>query len=244
MKLLQLIESILLEDYQIDKLKEKYVGEPTEGENYKRLSEEEFQEILNVTTGKFNLTAWLTVRVANNLIHTTDIYKFKEYFGIFEKHKNKFEIKDLNQYKTKEQINGFIQKCIQIREKNVQLSAGIDKESSENYVTPKEIEKLESVGIEFLGMSEGYQVFEIPNEVKDDENVWKVYRDILGRCAGRDQGASIDICTIAGFSHFQHYMTQDGGSYFLMFNMGDPQSPYQIHFESNQFMDKNDNPQL
>jgi hypothetical protein len=244
MKLLNLVENLILEEYQIEKLKEKYVGEPVEGEKYKRLSEKEFQDILGVTSGKFNLTAWLTIRVANDLIHTTDIYKFKEYFQIFEKNKNKFEIKDLNQYKTKEEINNFIQKCIEIRERNVQLTVGVDKESAENYATPKEIEKLESVGIQYMGMSDGYQVFEIPNEVKDNKETWKVYRDILGRCAGREQGATVDICTIGGFEHFQYYMKKYGGSYFLLFNMGDPQSPYQIHFESNQFMDRKDNQQL
>lgn len=240
MKLLKLIESILIEN-QMDNLKQKYLGEPVEGETHRKLSDDEFKEILDVTNGKFNLTTWLTTRVANDLIHTTDIYKFKEYFEIFEKNKNKFDIKDINHYKTKEEIKNFINQCIKIREKNVELSGGIDDESKEKYVTPKEIEKLESVGIRYMGMCDGYQIFEIPNKVKDNESTWKVYRDILGRCAGRDTGAKIDICTIQGFNHFQYYMTQHGGSYFLMFNMGDPQSPYQLHFESNQFMDRQDN---
>lgn len=239
MKLLNLFENLILEEYQIDKLKEKYVGEPVESENYNRLSEEQFEEIMNVSGGKFNLVAWLTVRVANNLIDATDIYKFKEYFTIFEKNKNKFPIKDINQYKSKEEINNFIQTCIQIREKNVTLTTGIEKESEKNYVSPKEIEKLESVGIKYLGMSDGYQVFEVPNEVKDSEETWKTYRDILGRCAGREEGAKIDICTMAGINNFKHYLTRYGGSYFVIFNMGDPKSPYQIHFESKQYMDRN-----
>ena len=112
-------------------------------------------------------------------------------------------------------------------------------------MNPKDIQKLESVGIHYLGMSDGYQVFEIPNELKNNENSWKVYRDILGKCAGRDSGAKVEICTIADFKHFKYYLTDyPNSSYFLIFNLGDPLSPYQIHFESNQFMDKNDKAQM
>ena len=245
MKLLDIVESVLLEQHQIDKLKEKYLGNPIQGEKHKRLTEKEFKDILDSSSGNFNLTSWLTVRVANHLIHNTDIYKFREYFQIFEKNKSKFQIRDINQYKTKEEIQEFIRKCIEIREKHVNLTTGVEKGNEEKYVTPKDIQKLENVGINYLGMCDGYQVFEIPNELKDNEDAWKIYRDILGRCAGRDKGAKIEICTIANFSNFQDYLTDHpGSSYFLMFNLGDPLSPYQIHFESNQFMDKNDTEQM
>lgn len=240
MKLVHLLRNIILEDYQIEKLKEKFVGEPISVGKYKKISDEDFMKITEVCGGKFNYIAWLTIKVAYNVIDKTDIYKFKEYFEIFERHKSRFPIRNIHNYKTKEDVTQFIQMCIKIREKNVELTSNIDKESEKNYVSPNEIQKLESVGIKFLGMSEGYQVFEIPNEVKNSKDAWKAYKDILGRCSGRDRGAKIDLCTVADFDYFRSIMHEHGGSYFLIFNLGDPRSPYQIHFESKQFMDKND----
>ena len=79
-------------------------------------------------------------------------------------------------------------------------------------------------------------------ECAGNEEAHKVYKNILGRCKGREEGASIDICTMANFDHFNDYLNNDpGSSYFVMYNLSDPQSPYQFHYESNQFMDKNDN---
>lgn len=245
MKIFELLESILIEEHLIDKLKEKYLGEPIEGEKHKRLTNDEFNEVLDATNNKFTLTAWLTIKVADNIIHKTDIYKFKDYFKIFEKNKNKFDLKDINQYRTKEQIEEFIEKCIEIREKNILHTKGIEMEDKDKYVSTNDIQKLENAGLHYLGISDGYQIFETPNELKDNENAWKVYRNILGKCAGRDEGAKIDICTIAGFGHFKHYLTRHpGSSYFTMFNLRDPLSPYQIHFESNQFKDKNNKDQI
>jgi hypothetical protein len=46
---------------------------------------------------------------------------------------------------------------------------------------------------------------------------------------------------MAGFPSFQMYLNVfPGSSYYVFYNMGDPKSPYQIHLESNQYMDKND----
>lgn len=239
MKLLELVENLILESHSLELLKQKYVGED------KPISEEVFKKIEEVCLNKFNLIAWLTVKVANNIILSEDVYKYKEYFGIFERNKNKFPIKDIHQYKTKDDVQNFINKVIEIREKNVERSSGVESENKENYVSSGEMDKLESVGIKFLGMSDGYQVFEIPNELKDDEGAWKVYKDVLGRCSGREQGAKIDICTMANVGHFKNGLKNyPGSSYFVIFNLSDPKSPYQIHFESNQFMDKNDSPLL
>jgi len=235
MKILELVQNLLSEEFHIDKLKEKFV-------NSGKISDNLFNEIINVSKNKIAYITWLTINVVKKLILDEDVYKFKEYFEIFEKHKQKFIIKDIAQYKTSQDINEFIIKCIEIREKNLRFD-NIPKESSDNYVSNSGIEKLESVGIKYLGMSDGYQVFEIPNEVKNNENTWKYYRDILGRCSGRKSGESIDICTIASYSAFKKYLNDhSGSSYFIIFNMGDPKSPYQFHFESRQFMDKNDQP--
>lgn len=219
---------------QIQQLKDKYVGED------KPMSEEDFTKIQDVAGGKFYILAWLAKRVGIKMIKPEDIYKYKEYFEIFEKNKTKFTHKDINLYKTQEDLNLFLDEVFKIREGNIIFD---ETQGKDNFVTQNEIEKLQSTnGIKYLGIFDNenfkYQVFEVFGV---DKETWKIYRDILGRCKGRSKGASIDICTIGDYSHFKNYLKSDkGSSYFLLYNLDDPRSPYQLHYESDQFMDKND----
>ena len=234
MKIIPLIEEIVINENILFKLKEKYVGD---GE--KQISPNVFKEIENVTNNKFTYLQWLVIRVANHLIKDEDIYKFKEYFDIFEKNKSKFSSNDIHKYKTQDEINTFVETAIKVREKNIKFDD--IKDEKDKYVTPNEIEKLESVGIIYLGMNDGYQVFQVPASLKGNQKAYETYKTILGRCAGREQGAKIDICTIGSFNYFNNYFSEHpGSSYFVLFNLSDPLSPYQVHFESNQFKDKND----
>lgn len=235
---------LLLEDLdlQIQQLKDKYVGEG------KSMSDEDFAKIQNVTGNKFYLLAWLTKRVGNKMIKSEDIYKYKEYFDIFEKNKKKFTHKDINLYKTSEDLKKFLDEVINVREGDIVFD---EIQGKDNYVSQNEIEKLESTGgMKYLGMFEDetakknfkYQVFQIYGV---DKNTWKTYRDILGKCKGREKGAKIEICTIADFEYFKDYLKDPkGSSYFLLYNLDDPKSPYQLHYESGQFLDKNDNPNI
>ena len=95
--------------------------------------------------------------------------------------------------------------------------------------------KLKDVGINLIGLVAGYQIFKVSSM---DKQTWEVYRTILGKCK---EGASIHICTIAGYSHFKNYLEKHpGSSYYVIFNQNDPLSPYQFHYESNQFKDRKD----
>jgi hypothetical protein len=130
---------------------------------------------------------------------------------------------------------------VEIREKDVTSDIKTDEFNKDNYVSVGDIQKLSEVGIKYYGMADGYQVFEVPNEAKDNPEAKKRYREILGRCAGRDKGAKISICTMSSGNYFENYLTNyPDSSYFVMFNLGDKNSPYQFHYESGQFMDKND----
>jgi antitoxin component YwqK of YwqJK toxin-antitoxin module len=237
------IRRILLEDLalQIQQLKDKYVGEG------KPLKDEEFQKIQDLSHGKFYILAWLTKKIGTNLLKSEDLYKWKEYIDIFEKNKKKFKFQDLNLYKTLEDLQDFIETVIQIKEGDVKYE---DIPQSSAFLSKNEIEKLTSTGgNKYLGFwkpeqglkkggLDGYQVFEISEPTKEN---WKIYRDLLGRCRGRDKGATIEICTIAHFYHFKDYLKSDKGSkYIVLFNLNDPLSPYQLHVESQQFMNKND----
>ena len=108
MELRSLIWKLLKE--QVDQntivLKNKYVGEG------KPISEEEFDKLVEVTGNKFYLLSWLTKKVGTGIIKPEDIYKYKEYFDLYEKNKNKFQHKDIHLYKTAEDVKNFLQEII------------------------------------------------------------------------------------------------------------------------------------
>ena len=224
----------------LQQLKDKYVGDG------KTISEKDFQKIEEAADNKWYLIQWLTKRVVTNLIKTEDIYKWKDYFKIYEKNKNKFQHKDINLYKTAEDLSSLIENIIQVREGDIKYE---DIKTKDNFVSQKDIEKMEEGGgIKYLGIwkpekikelnKDGYQVFDVFKVSKDN---WKLYRDMLGRCKGRDKGAKIDICTIGDYTYFRNYLKDYRDShYFVLFNLNDPLSPYQLHIESDQFMNKND----
>ena len=236
MELRSLIWKLLKEqlDQNTINLKNKYVGEG------KPVSEEDFKKLIEVTGNKFYLLSWLTKKVGMGIIKAEDIYKYKEYFDIFEKNKRKFEHNDIHLYKTAEDVKKFLREVINIREGDIVFD---EIQGKDNFVTQNSIEKLEnSGGVKYLGLFDNqnykYQVFQVSGV---DRETWKLYRDILGRCKGRSRGARIDICTIADYGYFKRYLNDPkGSSYFLLYNLDDPKSPYQLHFESGQFVDKND----
>lgn len=243
MILTELIRKVLLENINpiLQQLKDKYVGEN------KLFSESEFKKLEEVTGNKWYLTAWLTKKVATNLIKKEDIYKWSDYFKTFEKNKKKFKFQDLNQYKTADDIKYLIETIVEIMESDIQFD---EIPQSNAFLSKNEIEKLTSEGRnKYLGFykpgkglkiagKDGYQVFQISEVSKTN---WKVYRDLLGRCKGREKGARIEICTIGQYHYFKQYLTDPKGShYIVLFNLNDPLSPYQLHVESNQFMNKND----
>ena len=200
------------------------------------------EEIMNVSNNKINYAFWLTKMVAGNNILPEDVYKYKEYLKIFNQSKQNFPIKDINQINTDKELNKWLDIVFKIRERNVLKSVDNDDKffNPKNYVSPSDIQKLEDVGIEYMGMVDGYQAFEIPKSLSEDKESWKVYKDILGKCQGRDQGEKIEICTIANFKYYNQYLSF--GSLFVFYNLGDKKSPYQFNYESDSFMDKNDKP--
>lgn len=236
MELRSLIWKLLKEqvDQNTINLKNKYVGIG------KPLSEEDFDKIIEVTGNKFYLMSWITKKVGQGFIKAEDIYKYKEYFDIFEKNKRKFQHNDIHLYKTDQDVKNFLKEVIKIREGGIVYD---ETQGKENFVTQKDIEKLESTGgIKYLGIFDNgdykYQVFQV---FKVGENIWKLYRDILGRCRAREKGAKIDICTIGQYKYFKRYLSEyEGSNYFVLYNLDDFRSPYQLHYESGQFMDKND----
>ena len=216
--------------------------------NYKRifvdsgkLSEEIFDEIVEVSKGKGAYVKWLAARVAEKKIKDEDIYKFEEYLDSFEKAKRSprgkamFPIIDINQVKSSSDIRAFIDAAIEFEEIGSIEGEEEEMDSDSVLVSKSDILKLKDVGINLIGLVAGYQIFKVSNM---DKQTWEVYRTILGKCK---EGASIHICTIAGYTHFKNYLEKHpGSSYYVIFNQNDPLSPYQFHYESNQFKDRKD----
>jgi len=219
----------LLIEITLDQVRDAYVGP--------ELSAKEFDKIYNdITNKKLAYTQWLAKNIVKKIIKAEDIDRFKSFFDVFEKNKKNFPKSDINQYKTEGDIKDFITTAQSEREKNIKVTGG---DTNKSLVSRNDVDKLESVGIKLLGLQDGYQIFKVPQSLKGNKQGWNIYKEVLGRCAGRDQGAKIDLCTMAASNYFDRYL-QDG-PYYVIFNLADPKSPYQFHYESNQFMDKNDN---
>jgi hypothetical protein len=201
-----------------------------------KISEEDFDQIVAASKGKTAYMTWLCARVAKQDIKAEDIYKFADYLDVFEKNKRFFPSPDINSYRDARQVQDFTSKAIEIAEKNIDRTGG-NMEAGKNLVPLQGVEQLASVGIKLLGTVDGYQCFKVPKSANNKE-AWEVYKKWLANCANRAQGAKIEICTMAGFDHYQRYIKD--GDYYVFYNLNDPLSPYQFHYESNQFMDKND----
>ena len=224
---------ILSEQYSEDELRVKYVDSDLVPEN-------QFNEIISEFNKPFYI-GWLLKMVSTGNIKYEDVYKFKHYFNVFEKFKKYFPIKDLGQIKTFDDVAEFERKSKDILIKQQDTEQG-DVSNKKNLISTNDIQKLESVGIKYLGMVNGLQSFQVPPEVKDSKEAWNVYREILGKCSGRDKGQIVSICTMASFGSFKSYLNRPpGSSFYVFYNLKDPKSPYQFHYGSGQYMDKNDN---
>jgi len=228
-RITSILEQIVSEA-SIEQLKQQFV-------DTEKISQEVFDEIVKVTKGKGAYATWMIKRVEDGSIKGEDIYKYEDYIETFDRYKREFPSPDINAYKDERSIREFEAKAIEIRERGIEQTGG-DVENTANLVPAKGIQELNSVGIKFLGLVDGYQCFEVPQSLRGNTEAWKIYRKHLANCSGREQGAKIEICTMAGQSHFDNYLQK--GPYYVFFNLGDPKSPYQFHYESNQFMDKND----
>lgn len=228
-KISSILEQIVSEA-SIEQLQQQFV-------DAEKISQEVFDEIVKVTKGKGAYATWLAAKVDQGLIKDEDIYKYEDFLETFNKRKREFPSPDINAYKDERSVREFEQKAIEIAERDIEQTGG-DTANAANLVPPQGIQELNSVGIKFLGTVDGYQCFEVPQSLRGNEEAWKIYRKHLANCSGREQGASIRICTMAGQGHFDNYLKT--GPYYVFFNLGDPKSPYQFHYESGQFMDKDD----
>jgi hypothetical protein len=205
----------LLSEISVDDVKKKFVGDRVGGPNGKVVTPAQFDEIMKATKNKLALALWMIKRIEQEFILPEDIYKWEDYFDIFKRRKNQFPVKDINQIKTEDQIDEFVNKAIELLE--------LEKDPTQKKGVSKE-DKFKDLKI---GEVEGFKVYKIPQGTSEE---------MYG--AACELGSGTSWCTSTGNTKtwFDRY-AKDGPLYIFIGPSGEK---YQFHYESNQFMDKND----
>jgi len=206
----------ILSEINIDDIKNKFVGDRVGGPKGKVVTPKEFDEIMKATSNKLAMALWMIKRIEDGFILPEDIYKWEDYFKTFKRRKNDFPVKDINQIKTEDQIDDFVNKAIEIQ----------DLESSDASKV-KGVSKDDKYADLKIGEVAGYTAYKIPQGTSDE--MYGVACDL---------GSGTSWCTATGNTKqwFDRY-AKDGPLYIFI---GPDGEKYQFHYESNQFMDKND----
>ena len=181
-----------------------------------KVSQEDFDKIKDATGGKGAYATWMTKKVADKVLKGEDIYKWKDYLQMFNRRKKDFKSPDINSYKTQSDIGEFIKKAIELRD-----------EEGKDPTKKKGVSKTDKFSDLKIGEVDGFDVYEIPKGRKDLYNT---------SC---ELGSGTEWCTATGntSNYFNQYI--DEGPLYIFMKPGSDEK-YQFHFESDQFMDKND----
>ena len=211
--------SEMLSEINVDDIKKKFVGDRKGGPGGKVVTPKEFDDIMDATGNKLALAVWMLKRIEDGFILPEDIYKWEEYFDIFKRRKREFPVKDVNQIKTEDQIDEFVNKAIELIDLEVDPSQKKGVAKDDKYADLR------------IGEVDGYQVYKIPQGTSDE--MYGVACDL---------GSGTSWCTATGNTKqwFDRY-AKDGPLYIFIGPDGDK---YQFHYESNQYMDSNDRPIL
>ena len=207
--------SIELNEVSLDTLQDQFV-------NTGRITLRVFNDIVDAAQKDSAFATWLTSRVAGSkkakpLIKIEDIPKYKTYLSVFKRNKNKYPLKDINMIKTQYDLNDFIV-----------ISRDIADAEGEDISSQKGVSKADKYAQLKIGYVGGYEIFKFP----------KGSKDLYG--ASCDLGSGTAWCTATGQTDtwFKDYISD--GPIYVIINKSDPKDKYQFHYESNQFMDKND----
>ena len=158
-----------------------------------------------------NYARWILKLWTTNNLKTEDFYKVTEYLNDFEANKKKFPNKDIFQFKSLPDLAVGLDS---VQDQEVELS---------NKQKQRQIKK---------------QGFQNAEKVYEDTD-WQVWSPNSYE-ASCNLGSGTRWCT-ASTSDRYYYDTYSGqGILYVIINNQDPSEKYQFHFESSQFMDKND----
>jgi hypothetical protein len=204
------LQTLLLE-VSIEDLKTQFVDAG-------KVSEKDFKEIVDAVGNKSAYATWLVKKVADGLIKGEDIYKYKDYFMVFDRQKRKYPKQDINQYKTQQDLDTFVKTSIDLK-----------KTEEEDPSQRKGVSKEDKYKQFYIGSVEGFNVYKIPQNRED----------LYGTSC--ELGSGTQWCTATGKTraHYDTYTKQ--GPLYIFIKPGSDEK-YQFHYESKQFMDKNDRP--
>jgi hypothetical protein len=200
------------------------------------VSEEEFETIKRLFN-KMSYRVWILESIKNALINVDDILYYVDYFPEFERYRQYYPIRDIKKIKTLGDVERFeyISKMILRGYKDL-IQQGMDSLSIKGeIISDDEIKELKSVGINYLGFYDEYQVFQIPQKDGDIKDVWEKYRNILGKCNSKIGGLS-KFCTYKGPEALSNYIKS--APLYIFYNVDDALSPYQLHYGKKEFMDR------
>jgi hypothetical protein len=210
MNLTTLLKEILLE-VSLDDIKSQFV-------DTNKVSQKDFEEIVNAVGNKSAYATWLAKKVADKTIKGEDIYKYKNYFTIFDRRKKNYPSPDINSYKSAQDIATFIKTSVEIA--NAEKA---DPSQQKGVARPDKYKEF------YMGSVDGFDVYELP----------KGRKDLYG--ASCELGSGTEWCTATGKTrkHFDKYIAK--GPLFIFIKPGSDEK-YQFSYEGNNFMDKDDNP--
>ena len=209
----QLLEEGLLLEVSIDELRRQWVESG-------KMDEETFNQIVQASNNQSNYATWLVKKVASDIISTEDLHLWSEIFTFFDRYKQRFQKKDINQVKTREDCTEFMNDYNRIKDAvENQKSSGMSKSDAEK-TDPCLLGKFKT----------------------SDGRKWTVYKTTPGQWQEeRKIGSGTGWCTVASLQFFNRYFQGDPNpAYYIFINQKDPKEKYQIHYNSDQFKDKND----
>ena len=207
-RLTALLEQRLTE-VSIEQLKTQFVDSG-------KIDEKVFNDIAQ-TTNKSAYVTWLVKKVADGKIKDEDVYKFKEYFDIFNRHKRQFPSPDINAYGKKVPLADFQTTAVKIKretEADPSKAKGVSRKKEDKYAKF------------VIGNVDGFTVYKIPKGSNDLKGV---------AC---DLGSGTEWCTAHSEANYFEDYIKDGPLYIFIKGS----EKYQFHYESGQFMDKDDQP--
>ena len=210
-----LIEEGLLLEVSIEELRRQFVEcDPP------KLTAEVFEQIVQACDNKSNFATWMCKKVASDVVSTEDLQLWSEIFPFFERHKQRFQKKDINQVKTAEDVHNFIDDYNRVRD---------------------EVEAKKATGQTQKVKDETDQC--LLGKLKwSDGSKWLVYKTNPGQWAlERKIGSGTSWCTVASEYYFDYYMGPRYGNdaaYYIFINMANPEEKIQIHYGSSQCRDK------
>lgn len=188
--------------------------------NYPKISDEDFNKLIRLdptfnenrnsvgTYGKWILNLFNKGKL-DNIGHVKDL------LTRFEENKKYLLNKDINKFKSLEEVDDYLNNDNNYKEKSHRQEVRDNQKARKNA----------DVSGDFITSIDGFDIY-IPSSY---ENSCK-----LG------QGARWCTASTESDYYYNYYKDEFGGDYYILINQINPEEKYQFHFESMQFMDKDD----